>query len=110
MEELQEKIISEFEEFKRNILKQRAEEIWDGCCKIWFYNSLFEYFNYNEKIPYVVMEKLKEYSSILARCWELYLKKEELSILSWADIDNLLETFIEKEVRHYEDERICGNN
>ena len=110
MEKLQEKIALEYEEFKKNTLKQRPEEIWDGCCKIYFYSSLFEYFTYNEKILYVVMEKLKEYSSILAGCWELYLKKEELSILSWADIDTLLETFIEKEVIHYENERICGNH
>lgn len=96
MEKLQEKIALEYGEFKKNTMKQRPEEIWDGCCKIYFYSSLFEYFTYNEKISYYVVEKLKEYSSILAGCWELYLKKEELSILSWADIDNLLEVFTER--------------
>ena len=96
MEELQEKITSEFEEFKMEVLSKRPEEIWEGCCKIYFYSSLYEYFTYNEKISYSVVEKLKEYSSILAGCWELYLKKEELSILSWADIDTLLEVFTER--------------
>ena len=96
MEELQEKITSEFEEFKKEVLSKRPEEIWGGCCKIYFYSSLYEYFTYNEKISYSVVEKLKEYSSILAGCWELYLKKEELSILSWADIDTLLEVFTER--------------
>ena len=96
MEELQKKITIEFEKFKKEVLLKRPEEIWEGCCKIYFYSSLFEYFTYNEKISYYVVEKLKEYSSILAGCWELYLKKEELSILSWADIDNLLEVFTER--------------
>ena len=96
MEELQEKITSEFEEFKKEVLSKRPEEIWEGCCKIYFYSSLLEYFTYNERISYSVVEKLKEYSSILAGCWELYLKKEELSILSWADIDTLLEVFTER--------------
>ena len=96
MEELQEKITSEFEEFKKEVLSKRPEEIWEGCCKIYFYSSLLEYFTYNERISYYVVEKLKEYSFILAGCWELYLKKEELSILSWADIDNLLEVFTER--------------
>ena len=97
MEKLQEKIALEYEEFKKNTLKQRLEEIWDDCCKIYFYSSLFEYFIYNGKIPYVVVENLKTYSHILEGCWQLYLKKEELSILSWADIDYLLEVFIRKE-------------
>ena len=96
MEKLQKKIALEYEEFKKTTMKQRSEEIWDGCCKIYFYSSLFEYFTYNEKISYSVVEKLKEYSFILAGCWELYLKKEELSILSWADIDTLLEVFTER--------------
>ena len=96
MEELQKKISIEFEKFKKEILSKGPEEIWDDCCKIYFYSSLFEYFTYNEKISYYVVEKLKEYSFILAGCWELYLKKEELSILSWADIDNLLEVFTER--------------
>ena len=97
MEELQEKIASEFEEFKKDVLSKRPEEIWEGCCKIYFYSSLHEYFTYNGKIPYVVVESLKTYSHILEGCWQLYLKKEELSILSWADIDYLLEVFIGKE-------------
>ena len=42
MEKLQEKIALEHGEFKKNTLKQRPEEIWDGCCKIYFYSSLFE--------------------------------------------------------------------
>ena len=97
MEELQEKIITEFEEFKKEVLGKRPEEIWEGCCKIYFYSSLYEYFTYNGKIPYTVVENLKTYSHILEGCWQLYLKKEELSILSWTDMDYLLEVFIRKE-------------
>ena len=96
VEELREKITSEFEEFKKDVLSRRPEEIWEGCYKIYFYSSLYEYFTYNGKIPYVVAENLKTYSHILEGCWQLYLKKEELSILSWADIDNLLEVFTER--------------
>lgn len=51
MEKLQEKIALEYEEFKKNIMKQKPEKIWDGCCKIYFYSSLLSILPIMKRFP-----------------------------------------------------------
>ena len=41
--------------------------------------------------------KLGDCENIIAACWDLYLKNEELSILSWEDIGQILDRFLERE-------------
>lgn len=110
MEELQEKIISEFKEFKKDILSKRPEEIWEGCCKIYFYSSLYEYFTYNGKIPYVVVENLKTYSHILEGCWQLYLRKKNCPFCHGQILIIYWKYLLGKKDKIYEDERICRNH
>ena len=91
-----ESIEKEYAEYKNAMLKKNPEEVWDRCCEIYFYSSFYEYFLYNEAISYIVAEKLGNYENIISGCWELYLKNEELSILSWEDIGMIIDKFLQK--------------
>ncbi len=89
-------IEKEYWKYKKKMLEKSQEEVWDRCCEIYFYSSFYEYFLYNEAIPYVVAEKLENCNDIIAGCWELYLKHEELSILSWEDMGEIIAKYIER--------------
>ena len=91
-----ESIEKEYGEYKKSMLRKNPEEIWDKCCEIYFYSSFYEYFLYNETISYIVAAKLGNYKNIISGCWELYLKNEELSILSWEDIGQIIDRFLQK--------------
>ncbi len=95
MRKFMEGIEKEYKDYKADMLKKTPEQIWDKCCEIYFYSSFYEYFLYNETISYVVAEKLGDCENIIAGCWDLYLKNEELSILSWTDIDELIERYLQ---------------
>ena len=97
MQRFIESIEREYKDYKARMLKKNPEEIWDRCCEIYFYSSFYEYFLYNEAIPYVVAEKLENCIDIIAGCWDLYLKHEELSILSREDIGEIIAKYIERE-------------
>lgn len=88
-------IEKEYRDYKAKILGEAPEQIWDKCCEIYFYSCLYEYCMYNEAISYVVAKNLGECKDIIAGCWDLYLKNEELSICSWADIDELIEYYLQ---------------
>ena len=90
-----EKIEKEYRDYRAKMLVQAPEQIWDRCCEIYFYSSFYEYFLYNEAIPYGVAEKLGNCENIIAGCWDLYLKNEELSSLSWEDIGQILERYLQ---------------
>lgn len=92
-----EKIEREYQDYKARMLQEVPEYIWDRCCEIYFYSSFYEYFLYNEAISYTTALRLGDYENIIAGCWDLYLKNEELSILSWEDIGQILDRFLEKE-------------
>ena len=90
-----ENIEREYRDYKAAMLRQPPEHIWDRCCEIYFYSSFYEYFLYNEEISYVVAKELAGCENIIASCWELYLKHEELSILSWEDIGQIIERYLQ---------------
>ena len=87
-------IEKEYRDYKAAMLKTAPAHIWDRCCEIYFYSSFYEYFLYNESISYVVAEELVNCENIIAGCWDLYLKNEELSILSWEDIGQIIERYL----------------
>ena len=97
MHKFVEKIEKEYRDYRADMLQKTPEHIWDRCCEIYFYSSFYEYFLYNEAIPYMTALKLGDCENIIAACWDLYLKNEELSILSWEDIGQILDRFLERE-------------
>ena len=95
MQKFMENIEREYRDYKADMLKESPDFIWDRCCEIYFYNSFYEYFLYNETISYAVTEKLGNCENIIAGCWQLYLKNEELSILTWEDIGKILDKYLQ---------------
>lgn len=90
-----EKIEKEYRDYKAKMLQEAPEQIWDRCCEIYFYSSFYEYFLYNEGISYTTALKLGACENIIAGCWDLYLKNEELSILSWEEIGQVVSRYLQ---------------
>lgn len=85
------RIENEYKEFKANIMKELPDCIWEKNARIFFYSNMHEYFLYNPDIPKHIIQALEAHSNIIAECWQMYLKKEELSIFTWNDITDILE-------------------
>ncbi len=84
----------DFHRFRASMYRKPQPEIWGACGKIHFYCCVFEYFQYNDRIP-------MKYYSLLCTCrrpiytlWETYLRYEHLSYLTWEDIDNIMEVLL----------------
>ena len=95
MHKFVESIEREYKNYKSKMLGNPPEQIWDRCCEIYFYCTFYEYFLYNETIPYAVADRLGECENIIAGCWQLYLKSDALSILSWEDIGTIIEIYLQ---------------
>ena len=91
-----ESIEKEYKEFKENIMKALPDCIWEKSAQIFFYSNIHEYFLYNQDIPENITKALESHSNIIAECWQMYLKKEELSIFTWNDITDILELCVKK--------------
>lgn len=91
MEQLIQSIEKEYSDFKDSIIKELPESIWEKSAQIFFYSNMHEYFLYNQDIPENIIQALGSHSNIIEECWQMYLKKEELSIFTWNDITDILE-------------------
>lgn len=96
MEHIIKSIEKEYKDFKENIMKALPDCIWEKSAQIFFYSNIHEYFLYNQDIPENIIQALSSYSNIIAECWQMYLKKEELSIFTWNDITDILELCVKK--------------
>ena len=96
MERLIQSIEKEYSDFKECIIKELPESIWEKSAQIFFYSNIHEYFLYNKDIPENIIQALSSHSNIIAECWQMYLKKEELSIFTWNDITDILELCVQK--------------
>lgn len=91
------KIEVEYNTFKQEILSMNAEEIFNACNRIRFYESVMEYFRYNTVAVDMMVRFYEKTDSLLQELWQLYLKNESLQIESWNDIANMLECYIVKQ-------------
>lgn len=96
MKSLIQSIEKEYSDFKDCIIKELPESIWEKSAQIFFYSNIHEYFLYNQDIPENIIQALSSHSNIIAECWQMYLKKEELSIFTWNDITDILELCVQK--------------
>lgn len=96
MERLIQSIEKEYSDFKNCIIRELPESIWEKSAQIFFYSNIHEYFLYNQDIPENIIQALGSHNHIIAECWQMYLKKEELSIFTWNDITDILELCIRK--------------
>lgn len=93
------KIEAEYNTFKQEILSMNAEEIFDACNRIRFYESVMEYFRYNTIATDMIVRFYEKSDSLLQELWQLYLKNESLQIESWNDIANMLEWYCMKQAK-----------
>ena len=94
--ELLEKITAEYELFRCKMLLQPTWEIYNSCRSICFYECLYEYFRYCEKISRDFINASEKEDLILAQLWELYLKNEYLKADTWDEIESILRAYVDK--------------
>lgn len=94
--EMLDKIMTEHELFMYRTLSGTAHEIYDSCKRICFYESLNEYFLYNEQISKEFVNVSARSSRIIKELWDIYLKYEYLRVDTWEEIDCLLQIYVEE--------------
>lgn len=93
-EELMKKVQTEYTIFKYKMLSDGRKEIYDACAKIFYYECMHEYFEYNEEIPEKFVDAMADTENIMERLYVLYLKNEHLQVDTWKAIEELLEAYI----------------
>lgn len=93
-EAYRENVQKEYQEYKEYMLTLSPEQIFDKCGQVHFYNCMYDYFMYNERISQIVVAKMKVNKTLIAECWEVYLKQEGLSFSSWSEIDELVKVYL----------------
>ena len=63
------KVNDEYSEFRDRILGMESVEVWERSRRIQFYCYIREYFEYNEKIEYPVMEFTAALSHPVQMMW-----------------------------------------
>lgn len=87
-------IQNEYLIYKYKKLSECRKNIYESCSEILFYECLHEYFLYHQGTSKRFLELVQDIDDILANLYRLYLKYEELSIITWAGIEELLEMYI----------------
>lgn len=92
--ELLKKVRTEYEMFRYRMLLCPAQEVYNSCRVICFYECLYEYFRYCEKInrDFINVSYKKEW--VLARLWEIYLENEYLKADTWDEIEEILNAYV----------------
>lgn len=97
--EMLEKTRAEHELFMYRTLSGTAREIYASCKRICFYESLAEYFQYNEWINRDFIDASRGSREIINELWEIYLKYGYLRADTWEDIGNILKVYVEEHGR-----------
>ncbi len=90
------RIRQEWKNFTNHTLLYDKETILNMCDKIHFYDCVMISFSENAEIPEKVYTFLMGQEKIISTMWLTYLKQEHLSFLTWAEIEELLEFWLEK--------------
>lgn len=94
--ELRKKIAKEHELFQYKMLASSAEAVYDACNRIWFYECIYEYFQFAGNIEKKSVDACLEEEDIMAALWELYVKYEYLKVGTWEDVEEILDVFVER--------------
>ena len=105
IEKCNQNVVTEYDEFKENMLNLDTRHVYDNAYKISSYTDLLYYFendgftceiqNYFEYTSHDVeyIHKLEEFSNknILAELYDKHFKYESLYLTTWEDINILIE-------------------
>lgn len=84
----------EYNLFKYEMLSRTRREIYDSCNLIHFYECLWEYFIYTEKMEQEFVQKVKISDHLMGELYHYYLKTEYLSVETWSGIEELLRCYV----------------
>lgn len=108
IEKCKNNVVKEYDEFKENMLSLDTRQVYDNAYKISSYTDLLYYFendgftaeiqDYFEYTSHNIedIDKLEEFSNkhILFELYENHFKYESLYLVTWEDIDTLVEYVI----------------
>ena len=95
--EMLKKIHTEHELFHYKMLSIPAEEIYQACRKICFFECVYEYFQYEETSEEFVNAAWQG-EAVLAELWEIYLKYEYLGMDTWEEIEGILAVYVREHI------------
>lgn len=84
------KAADEHAQFKRRMLSQPQNAVYDACSKISFYECIHAYFKYSSRMDPEFVQACRECETPTALLWEFYLQWEELRADTWEGIDEML--------------------
>lgn len=87
-------INKEYNVFKNSILLKKPQEIYSSYGEIYFYECIYEYFQYNENIDSNFINIAYNTKNIIAKLKYLYESKDYLTIHTWSGIDDIIEYYI----------------
>lgn len=76
------------------MLQKSVREVYNACRCISFYECVYEYFQYCEKISTDFVNATNHSEAVLAELWEIYLKYEYLGIENQKEIEELLNVYV----------------
>lgn len=95
--------------FYKEMVSRPSREAYHSCGKIWFYESVYEYFLYNDRLSKEQVSTCLEANGIMESMWNLYLKDDSLNVDTWEEIGRIIEAMgrthsrREKSVQKYDD-------
>jgi hypothetical protein len=98
LDSIKRQIEVDYFDFKTMTLAKKKEEIFNDCGKIYFYNEMFDYLTDVEltEEQYLLLKGSSgDYSHIIGKLYQYYLKFENVSVESYEEIKNFLETVCE---------------
>ncbi len=102
------KIKTEHSLFRCKMLLCPAEELYNSCRMICFYECLYEYFRYCEKINVDFIHASNKEEWILEQLWNLYLENEYLKADTWDEIESILKAYADMKPPQTENNDTCG--
>ena len=97
LEQIRNKVEQELESYRKEVIEQYSkEELWEHCYQIFFYCSIETYVEEQEELSLEVVEVLEQMEHPIAELWQLYLKEEGISFLSWEDIEIMFQRIVER--------------
>lgn len=88
-------IRNEYSIFKSSMLLKEPREIYNSCNLIYFYECMYEYFQYNENVNSRFINLIYDTKNIISELKYIYDKMEYLTINTWSGIDNVINCYME---------------
>ena len=88
--EFMDNIKMEYILFKSNMLLKSSREIYDSCSIIYFYECIYEYFQYNENVNNEFINLMHDRKNIIAELKDTYNEFEYLTVNTWDGIADII--------------------